>query len=335
MFATTRVPGREQDELVHYDAQRVGHIAVACNGSFYTLEVYTRQGCLRAPDELEDDFAAILRDAHARSPAPRAGEACLPALTGQNRTRWAEVREAHFSDGLNRRSLNAIERAIVYVSLEDVQFDDADWSGRARALLHGNRARPNIWADKSLSLVVFANGKAGVNAEHSWADALVVSHLLEESIVLSEGGSRGVLPSGAPGTAVPGLPSNYSPEGHALPATGPTIGCGVRGHGTPLAWRRLPWALTVEAEAAVATAVTTLQAAADSVELVVAAYETYGKGFIKKCGVSPDAYVQAALQLAHYRDTAATHPQGKGEFVATYESTMVRSGRGGGLWSGV
>lgn len=30
-------------------------------------------------------------------------------------------------------------------------------------------------------------------------------------------------------------------------------------------------------------------------------YETYGKNFIKKCKVSPDVYLQLALQLAYFR----------------------------------
>jgi hypothetical protein len=30
-------------------------------------------------------------------------------------------------------------------------------------------------------------------------------------------------------------------------------------------------------------------------------FDDYGKGFIKRCNVSPDAYVQMALQLAYYR----------------------------------
>lgn len=35
------------------------------------------------------------------------------------------------------------------------------------------------WFDKSFSIVVYKNGKSGLNAEHSWADAPIVAHLWE------------------------------------------------------------------------------------------------------------------------------------------------------------
>ena len=34
------------------------------------------------------------------------------------------------------------------------------------------------WFDKSLNLVLFKNGHSGLNAEHSFADAPVVAHLV-------------------------------------------------------------------------------------------------------------------------------------------------------------
>ena len=42
----------------------------------------------------------------------------------------------------------------------------------------------------------------------------------------------------------------------------------------------------------------------------------YGKGFIKKQGCGPDAWIQMALQLAYFRD--------QGELALTYESAAVR-----------
>lgn len=35
------------------------------------------------------------------------------------------------------------------------------------------------WFDKSFSVIFFKNGKSGINAEHSWADAPVVAHVWE------------------------------------------------------------------------------------------------------------------------------------------------------------
>jgi carnitine O-palmitoyltransferase 1, liver isoform len=50
-------------------------------------------------------------------------------------------------------------------------------------------------------------------------------------------------------------------------------------------------------------------------------HKAFGKGFIKTCRVSPDAYIQMALQLAYYRDF--------GKFSLTYEASMTRLFREG------
>jgi len=39
----------------------------------------------------------------------------------------------------------------------------------------------------------------------------------------------------------------------------------------------------------------------NDVDLHVIVYDVYGKGFMKTCKVSPDAYIQMALQLAYHR----------------------------------
>jgi len=38
------------------------------------------------------------------------------------------------------------------------------------------------WFDKSFNLVVYKDGRFGLNAEHSWADAPIVSYLAEETL---------------------------------------------------------------------------------------------------------------------------------------------------------
>lgn len=62
-------------------------------------------------------------------------------------------------------------------------------------------------------------------------------------------------------------------------------------------------------------------ALADDVELYCFQFLPFGKGLIKKCRTSPDAFVQIALQLAHFRD--------RGKFCLTYEASMTRMFREG------
>lgn len=54
----------------------------------------------------------------------------------------------------------------------------------------------------------------------------------------------------------------------------------------------------------------------DDLDLVILDHDEWGKGLIKKCRISPDAFIQIALQLAYFRDA--------GCFVQTYEASMTR-----------
>ncbi|GCC39637.1 hypothetical protein chiPu_0023545, partial [Chiloscyllium punctatum] len=63
------------------------------------------------------------------------------------------------------------------------------------------------------------------------------------------------------------------------------------------------------------------QQLADDVDFHSFPFDNFGKGLIKRCRISPDAFVQMALQLAHYRD--------KGSFCLTYEASMTRLFREG------
>jgi len=61
----------------------------------------------------------ILADADSpRSPTPTEAEASIAALTGENRTVWANARAEFFSYGINRQSLDMIESAIFVLSLD-------------------------------------------------------------------------------------------------------------------------------------------------------------------------------------------------------------------------
>lgn len=59
----------------------------------------------------------------------------------------------------------------------------------------------------------------------------------------------------------------------------------------------------------------------NDIDLRILCHDAYGKGFMKMCRISPDAYIQMALQLAYYRNA--------GKFSLTYEASMTRLYREG------
>ena len=353
MFATCRLPGREIDTIRHWDPTLIRHVAVQCRGSQFFLNLYTTSGALRTPRELELALEGIRRAAAARSPRP--AEAGLSALTALPRTRWAEVRGKYFSDGQNRRSLDKVESALLWVHLDEEGAGPAPatWTERARALIHGSPDRPSVWFDKSISLTFFTDGHVGVNAEHSWADAPVVAHLMEEAIISAEQSTLGIVDStGQAGASTPNpsAPCYYDEEGHAAAGRAPQGGGGSSSSAAAAAaataaapsapptalanetvWEPIEWSLPVACEEAVAEAQEFLRSESQNFDSCVVSTKDarcggpgYGKDFIKRCAVSPDAFVQAAMQLAYWRDTAATDAAGVGKFEPTYESSMTR-----------
>lgn len=310
MFCTSRLPGRECDEVKHWDPATIRHIAVYCKGSFYKVEIFRRDGSIRSPDQLEAIFGEIKADAAERVAKGQLDEteACIPALTGWNRTEWAQVRETYFSEGQNRRSMHAVESALFYMVLSDKVFADKDegWSPRARYLIGADKSYPDIWFDKSVNLIFTADGRVGLNCEHSWADAPVAGHLFEASILVADA-----------------LKNPYKPDGHVDPTRFPSNdpGCSAtrersNSFGRNDVWNRLTWSLDRKVEVPIAAAKACVNNLSDDLDLHVRAFSDYGKDFIKKCKVSPDAYVQMAMQLAYHRD--------QGHLDNTYESSMTR-----------
>uniref|UniRef100_A0A4W3IN17 Carnitine palmitoyltransferase 1C n=1 Tax=Callorhinchus milii TaxID=7868 RepID=A0A4W3IN17_CALMI len=114
-------------------------------------------------------------------------DSCLTkhlTLRGRDtRIPWGKARKSFFSNGKNRSSLDCVEKAAFFLTLDGdkpgLQVEDPVKSldAYAKLLLHGKCY--DRWFDKSFTLIVFENGKVGLNAEHSWADAPIIGHLWE------------------------------------------------------------------------------------------------------------------------------------------------------------
>ncbi|XP_035499111.2 carnitine O-palmitoyltransferase 1, liver isoform isoform X1 [Scophthalmus maximus] len=290
MFNTTRVPGLETDTLQHTNESK--HIAVYHKGRFYKVWMFY-DGRLLLPREIEQQMARILAD----NSEPGPGEEQLAALTAGERTPWANSRETYFSSGKNKQSLDAIEKAAFFVTLDDSeQRYEADNPVKsldryAKSLLHGKCY--DRWFDKSFNLIVFKNGTMGLNAEHSWADAPIIGHLWEHVLSMDP------------------IKLGYTEEGHCCGEPHPNLP-------GPL---RLQWDIPAECQETIQSCLTLAKSLADDVDCHIFPFANFGKGLIKKCRTSPDAFIQIALQLAHYRD--------KGKFCLTYEASMTRLFREG------
>ncbi|XP_063798481.1 carnitine O-palmitoyltransferase 1, liver isoform-like isoform X2 [Pseudophryne corroboree] len=290
IFNTARIPGIETDTIQHYSDSK--HIVVYHKGCFYKVWVY-HGGRLLNPKELENQFQHILDDP---SP-PNPGEEKLAALTAGDRTTWAKARKSYFRSGKNLQCLDLVEKAAFFVTLEDSEQglnpDDPvnSLDAYAKSLLHGKCY--DRWFDKSFSHIVFKNGKVGLNAEHSWADAPIIAHLWETML------------------ATDCFQLGYNEDGHCKGQVDTTL---------PLP-QRMQWEISNECSEVIHSSLKVAQALADDVDFHTFPFDDFGKGLIKKCRTSPDAFIQIALQLAHYRD--------KGKFCLTYEASMTRLFREG------
>ncbi|XP_078405717.1 carnitine O-palmitoyltransferase 1, liver isoform-like [Cetorhinus maximus] len=290
MFNSNRIPGLETDTLQHLKDSK--HIAVYHKGRYFKVWLY-HSGRLLKPCEIQFQMQKILDD----QTLPQPGEEKLAALTAGDRIPWAKARSSFFSQGRNKLSLETIEKAAFFVTLDDTEqgFRKEDpvvsLDKYAKSLLHGKCY--DRWFDKSLSFIIFKNGKIGLNAEHSWADAPIIGHLWESTL------------------ATEMFQLGYTEEGNCK---------GEPSSGIPPP-QRLQWEMSEPCQEVIMQSLSVAQQLADDVDFHSFPFDNFGKGLIKRCRISPDAFIQMALQLAHYRD--------KGTFCLTYEASMTRLFREG------
>uniref|UniRef100_A0A671MQY2 carnitine O-palmitoyltransferase n=1 Tax=Sinocyclocheilus anshuiensis TaxID=1608454 RepID=A0A671MQY2_9TELE len=290
IFNTTRIPGEETDSLIHW--QDSEYVAVFHRGRYFRLWLY-HAGRMLSPREIEHQIQHILDDP---SP-PVTVEAKLAALTAGDRVPWAQARKEFFSSGVNKRSLDCIEKAAFFVALDDdeqgMMGDDpaGNLDRYAKSLLHGKCY--DRWFDKSFTVVLYKNGKNGLNAEHSWADAPIMAHVWEY-VMTTDCFQLG-----------------YTEEGHCKGDVASSLPPPTR----------LTWDIPAECQERIERSLAVAQTLADDVDFHVLPIQDFGKGAIKKCKISPDAFIQIALQLAYYRN--------RGSFTLTYEASMTRLFREG------
>ncbi|XP_059141447.1 carnitine O-palmitoyltransferase 1, liver isoform-like [Physella acuta] len=294
IFSTTRVPGEEIDTLVNYPPSKSQHVVVNRRGLLYKLEVTDPLGRLASPCYLEQQFENIVADADSKYSSIPEVERMVPVLTSMDRTAWAKTRKEFFCRGVNRETLHWVESSILYVVLDTNSFPDL--SSRAAHLLHGT---PGLfWFDKSLQVIAMNDGHFGMNCEHSYADAPAVGHVVEFNMTYDVTAQL----YASDGHCIPFDPARFAPA----PLSKPLL---------------LQWEVPDRLATLITNACAQFRQEINDIDLVLYDHTDFGKGSIKKCKISPDAFIQMALN-ATYRKLTGRH-------VLTYEAAMTRLYRNG------
>ncbi|XP_028845157.1 choline O-acetyltransferase [Denticeps clupeoides] len=285
LFTSYRLPGPKRDTLVAQKSSVMPepeHIIVACKNQFFVLDVVINFRRLNEKD-LYTQLEKIWRMAENE-------EERLPPiglLTSDGRTEWAEARSVLIQDSTNRDSLDMIERCLCLVCLNEPSGPELTDTNRALLMLHGGgpeRNGGNCWYDKPLQFVIGSDGCCGVVCEHSPFEGIVLVQCTEYLLKYMKGSPSKLVRA----ASVSELPAP----------------------------RRLRWKCSPEIQALLAASADKLQRLVKNLDMNVYKFTNYGKEFIKKQKMSPDAYIQVALQLAYYR----CH----GRQVSTYESASIR-----------
>ncbi|MER5968140.1 choline/carnitine O-acyltransferase [Streptomyces sp. NPDC002055] len=274
LFSTTRIPGRELDSVrAPYSEERPGpssarHIVVFHRGNLFRMEVLGEDGLPHTPDDLAAGLAAVMKAG--AEPAPQ--DASVGHLTTMARAEWAGRRDALVAcDPGNADALEAVESALFCVCLED--FAPGDTQETCDQLLYGNSG--NRWFDKAVSLIVFEDGRAGINVEHCELDGTTILSFVDALL----------------GTPV---------EEHARQS-------GARSQGLP-AVEPVTFVLDAALRADVRSAAEAFAEYGAATATTTVSFDDFGGNRAKQLRISPDAFVQMAYQLAHQRAKGTVGP---------------------------
>lgn len=200
----------------------------------------------------------------------------LAALTSLDRDSWATLRQ-HLVDIGNADALRLIDSAVFSMVLLDEAMNE-DPVKMCHVMLHGDGT--NYWFDKCIELII-AKDKVAMSFEHSWGDGVAVVRYVDNVVKDS--------------IEKPFIHPNSTPA---------SIDSSVV--------RCLEFKMDEEIKDGIQMALERLNKAAQDLDFKWLLYHNFGKDFIKKQKLSPDAILQLAFQMAYYRQ--------HGKTVATYES---------------
>ncbi|KAF7259317.1 hypothetical protein EG68_03224 [Paragonimus skrjabini miyazakii] len=317
LFTSYRYPGKAKDTLVtktERDPFDPEHITVVCLDQYFIMEVISN-GTKLCEEDIYNQLRRISQFAEeiVSGDTEYAMQPRVGALTALPRTEWAEVWEHMCKDSQNKENLETIANSMFVLcldqpigpvreldeetqlngSIEDLNEPNTTEYQRedvslALQLLHGMGSKYNAsnrWYDKTMQFIISRDGNCGLNYEHSVAEGIAVIRLIEHILQYMQEVKRWRL------VRFPSVCELASPK-------------------------RLEWNLDAKTSNMITKALREIDQIADDLDLYILRYKEYGREFPKTVNMSPDSYIQLALQLAHFK----LHNY----LVPTYESASTR-----------
>lgn len=295
LFATAKIPQQDRDHICR--SVDSNNIVIACKGNLLSVPVI-QAGKAVSAEVIASAIQMALAQPESLNP--------LGVLTTADRDQWARMREQLCAlDAKNEALFQKIDDAIVVLSVdvgtEQAMPDQFSSDHLAKSLLTGNA--DSRWFDKLQVILHESSGRVGLNFEHSCSDGTNWINFIQDCTD-AMAADNDLSHAETSQVEISQMETIDVDPGDAV----------LRQNALQPQW------LEFNVPDAVSKAIDVQQAvwqqASTDVDTKVLTYETWGKSFAKSQGVSPDALVQMAFQLAHYRL--------KGEMAPTYESAQMR-----------
>ncbi|TWW69552.1 Asparagine--tRNA ligase, cytoplasmic [Takifugu flavidus] len=189
LFAATRIPGRNQDEIKVYPDST--HAIVICGGGVFPIDVMSRpcDGSALSARPFRDIYNQLVGVMDQPRAAKENDPSVICSLSALDRKSWAASREDILEQGEDTAvSLGMMESALLALCL-----DESNAPPEMAAILDalklggGGKGSPGFrYYDKVLNVVVFKDGTAGMLFEHSAVDGMVACLVAHCVYTLSE-----------------------------------------------------------------------------------------------------------------------------------------------------
>lgn len=268
MFSSCRVPGPKHDSIAHFGRARRSptHITVVRNYQFFQLEVYNSDGSRMTESQIHAQLLRI------RSQSWKTDKEPMGILTSEHRHTWGAAYNRLLRDKINKASVRSIETGLFSLCLDSpvMRISDEKYASRKAAqVLHGGGTFSNSgnrWFDKTLQFVVGEDGSWGLLYEQATAEGPQVATLLHHILEYCERPD----PKRAPLVPLP------------MP-------------------KKLYFYIDPEIKRDIELAKQNLDILINDLDVNVFNFKRFGKELPKRNKMSPNAFIQVALQLSYYR----------------------------------